>query len=215
MREPKKKKQKWIKRRHVFVQWLARQILRPYIRIFYGLRPERIEPFGLTVRDEGTFFHDAVHEFMLGSMEDLNRLEIAEAEKRMDVIADRLLDAMSTGPLGNSAVEAAERRRLKATARTCAGVLAEHMHDSRFTPNALESDFGVEDGVARLTVNAVSGECTLEGRIDRVDTWTEGGYLRVIDYKRGGKAPELDGVYHGLSLQLPVYLAAANAISLE
>ena len=41
MREPKKKKQKWIKRRHVFVQWLARQILRPYIRIFYGLRAER------------------------------------------------------------------------------------------------------------------------------------------------------------------------------
>lgn len=41
MREPQKKKAKWIKRRHVFVQWLARQILRPYIRIFYGLRPER------------------------------------------------------------------------------------------------------------------------------------------------------------------------------
>lgn len=175
----------------------------------YGLRPERIEPFGLTVRDEGTFFHDAVHEFMLASMEDLNKLEIPEAEKRMDAIADRLLDAMQSGPLGNSAVENAERRRLKATVRTCAGVLAEHMRESRFTPAALESDFGTEDGAARLTVNAVTGECILEGRIDRIDAWTEGGYLRVIDYKRGGKAPELDAVYHGLSLQLPVYLAAA------
>ncbi|MBR6766698.1 MAG: PD-(D/E)XK nuclease family protein [Clostridia bacterium] len=175
----------------------------------YGLRPERIEPFGLTARDEGTFFHDAVHEFMLGSMEDLNRIGIAEAEARMDAISDRLLDAMQSGPLGNSAVEAAERRRLKATARTCAGVLAEHMKESQFAPSALESDFGTEDGVARLTVNAATGECILEGRIDRIDTWAEGGYLRVIDYKRGGKAPELDGVYHGLSLQLPVYLAAA------
>ena len=36
-----KKKARWQKRRHVLVQWLARQILRPYIRIFYGLRPER------------------------------------------------------------------------------------------------------------------------------------------------------------------------------
>ena len=42
MKEPNKpkKKAKWIKRRHAVVQWLARGILRPYIRIFYGLRPE-------------------------------------------------------------------------------------------------------------------------------------------------------------------------------
>ena len=93
--------------------------------------------------------------------------------------------------------------------RTCAAVLAEHMRGSRFTTAALETDFGVEDGMARLTVNAMSGECTLEGRIDRIDEWAEGGYLRVIDYKRGGRALALDEVYHGLSLQLPVYLAAS------
>ena len=176
----------------------------------YGLRPERIEPYALNVRDEGTFFHDAVHEFLLASMEDLNALEAEQAEARMDGIADRLLDAMAAqGPLGDSAVALAERRRLKATARTCAAVLAEHMRNSRFNPAALETDFGVEDGVARLTVNAVSGECTLEGRIDRIDEWAAGGYLRVIDYKRGGRSLALDAVYHGLSLQLPVYLAAA------
>jgi len=176
----------------------------------YGLRPERIEPFQLNVRDEGTFFHSAVHEFLLASMDDLNRLDDAEAGQRMDGIADRLLDTMaSEGPLGDSAVSLAERRRLKATARTCAAVLAKHMRGSRFAPAALETDFGVEDGMARLTVNAVSGECTLEGRIDRIDEWAEGGYLRVIDYKRGGKPLALDEAWHGLSLQLPVYLAAA------
>ena len=176
----------------------------------YGLRPERLEPYRLSVQDEGTFFHDAVHEFMLASMDDLNQIELDEAQARMDVIADRLLDQMAAqGPLGDSAVALAERRRLKATARTCAGVLAEHMHMSRFIPAALETSFGREDGPARLVVNAVSGACVLEGRIDRVDEWVDGGYLRVIDYKRGGKALNLDAVYHGLSLQLPVYLAAA------
>ena len=176
----------------------------------YGLKPERIEPFQLNVQDEGTFFHNAVHEFLLASMEDLNRLDGDEAGRRMDGIADRLLDTMEAeGPLGDSAVALAERRRLKATARTCAAVLAGHMQGSRFAPAALETDFGTEDGVARLTVNAVTGECTLEGRIDRIDEWAEGGYLRVIDYKRGGKPLALDEVWHGLSLQLPVYLAAA------
>ena len=176
----------------------------------YGLRPERIEPYQLSARDEGNFFHDAVHEFLLASMEDLNRLEPEVARTRMDGIAERLLDAMAAeGPLGESAVALAERRRLKATAGTCAEVLAEHMRESRFSPAALETDFGVEDGTARLTVNAASGECTLEGRIDRIDEWLAGGFLRVIDYKRGGKDLALDAVYHGLNLQLPVYLAAA------
>lgn len=41
MKETQKKKGKWMKRRHAVVQWIARGILRPYIRIFYGLRPER------------------------------------------------------------------------------------------------------------------------------------------------------------------------------
>lgn len=176
----------------------------------FGLRPEKIEPFQLNARDEGNFFHSAVHEFMLDSMDDLNVLSAEAAGERMDSISDRLLDAMTAeGPLGNSSVEMAERRRLKATAHTCAGVLAEHMHESQFVPTALESNFGTEDGMARLTVNASTGECILEGRIDRIDEWVEGGYLRVIDYKRGGRDPELDAVYYGLSLQLPVYLAAA------
>ena len=176
----------------------------------YGLRPRRIEPYALSVRDEGTFFHDAVREFLSESRQDLSAIDIPTAETRMDRIADRLLDLMAEqGPLGDSAVALAERRRLKATARTCAGVLTEHMQGSRFAPADLETDFGREDGPARLIVDAASGQCVLEGRIDRVDDWSEGGYLRVIDYKRGGRALNLDAVYHGLSLQLPVYLAAA------
>ena len=176
----------------------------------YGLRPRRIEPYELSVRDEGTFFHDAVRAFLSQSKDDLNAIGIPTAEARMDLIADGLLDLMSSqGPLGDSAVALAERRRLKATARTCAGVLTRHMQGSRFVPADLESDFGREDGPARLVVNAASGQCVLEGRIDRIDDWAEGGYLRVIDYKRGGKTLNLDEVYHGLSLQLPVYLAAA------
>ena len=176
----------------------------------YGLKPERVEPFRLNPRDEGEFFHQAVREFLMESKGDLAGLTEDEARGRMDAVADRLLDAMAAqGPLGDSAVTLAERRRLKATARNCAAVLAEHQRGSRFTPSALESDFGPEDGAARLTVNAATGECALEGRIDRIDEWAEGGSLRVIDYKRGGRDLALDEIWHGLSLQLPVYLAAA------
>lgn len=171
----------------------------------YGLKPDEVEPFELSARDEGTFFHAAVNEFLLRSMEDLQSLDAQSAAARMDGIADAMLGAMiDAGPLGDSAVALAERRRLKATARMCAVALADHMRGSRFYTAALEQNFGREDGDASL---ALPCGCTLEGRIDRVDAWED--YLRVIDYKRGGKALRIDDVRQGKSLQLPVYLAAA------
>lgn len=181
----------------------------------YGLRPEKIEPFELNARDEGVFFHQAVQEFLLRSREDLNALATDVAQTRMDGIADALLDVMQqAGPLGDSAVSLAQRRKLKATARACAAALADHMRGSLFHTAALEQNFGREDGALALRL---PGGCVLEGRIDRIDEWSgivEGAapadYLRVIDFKRGGKALKLAEAYYGLSLQLPVYLAAAQ-----
>lgn len=181
----------------------------------YGLKPERIEPFELNARDEGTFFHSAVNEFLLRSLDDLNNLDAETAALRMDAISDVLLDAMGeSGPLGDSAVSNAERRRLKSTARVCAAALADHMRGSRFHTSQLETSFGREDGALAIQL---PGGCILEGRIDRVDEWTgsvDGSdisdYLRVIDYKRGGKSLKLSEAYYGLRLQLPVYLAAAQ-----
>lgn len=176
----------------------------------YGLKPERVDPFELNTKDEGTFFHSAVNEFLLRSMDDLGELTAEAAGTRMDAVSDLLLDAMrASGPLGDSAVALAERRRLKSTARVCAAVLAEHMRGSRFHTAALEQSFGREDGKRALTL---LGGCVLEGRIDRVDEWRDGAtdYLRVIDFKRGGKSLKLSEAYYGLRLQLPVYLAAAQ-----
>ena len=175
----------------------------------YGLRPERVEPFELSARDEGTFFHSAVNEFLLRSMDDLGELDADRAASRMDAVTELLLESMrESGPLGDSAVALAERRRLQATARACAVALAEHMRGSAFHPTALEQSFGREDGDRALVLD---GGCVLEGRIDRIDEWLRGGepWLRVIDYKRGGKALQLAEAWYGLRLQLPVYLAAA------
>ena len=176
----------------------------------YGLKPERVDPFELNTKDEGTFFHSAVNEFLLRSLDDLGELTAEAAGTRMDAVSDLLLDAMrASGPLGDSAVALAERRRLKSTARVCAAVLAEHMRGSRFHTAALEQSFGREDGKRALTL---PGGCVLEGRIDRIDEWRDGAtdYLRVIDFKRGGKSLKLSEAYYGLRLQLPIYLAAAQ-----
>lgn len=49
------------------------------------------------------------------------------------------------------------------------------------------------------------------GKIDRVDTCVDGDqvYVKVLDYKTGSKAFDVVSLYHGLQLQLMVYMDAA------
>lgn len=172
----------------------------------YGLKPDKVEPFEFDRRDAGTFLHEAVHEFLRTCGRELNEMDAQQAEKRMGAIAATMLERMRFGsPMEDSASARAEERALLATACRCARVLAGHMQGSQFRTEQLERSFGREDGPMQLR----AGDTVLEGRIDRMDLWQEGNSLRVIDFKLGGKPLNLAGVYHGLQLQLPVYLGAA------
>ena len=176
----------------------------------YALSPEKIEPFELSVLDEGSFYHDAVRGFIMGARNGLNDIDIAEADRRMDEITGLLLERMDETRLFDTAVSRAEKRRLRATARSAAEALVRQLSGSSFSPVEMELEFGREDGAA-IRLNTKDGDCTLEGRIDRIDEWKTPGddFLRVIDYKRGASELRLCEAYYGLQLQLIVYLAAA------
>ena len=49
------------------------------------------------------------------------------------------------------------------------------------------------------------------GKIDRIDTCFDNDcvYVKVTDYKTGMKSFDITALYHGLQMQLPVYLNAA------
>ncbi len=164
--------------------------------VHYGLRPEQTEPYEFEPSDEGTFCHDALSEFLLRSMDDLNHLSADEAARRMDAVSEKLLaDLENTGPLGDSALSRAEERHLAEVARNCAVTLANHMRGSEFHPIAGEQTFGY-DGRSDIML---CGDAVMQGRIDRVDAWEN--CFRIIDYKRGGRKLSLSDIYHGLSLR--------------
>ncbi len=176
----------------------------------YALSPEVVEPFRLTVRDEGSFYHDAVRAFLMDVRSDINRMDMAEADRRMEQVAELLLERLDETRLFDTAVSRAEKRRLRATARAAAEALVMQISGSSFAPVEMELEFGREDGAA-IRLNTSGGPCSLEGRIDRIDEWKNPAedFLRVIDYKRGSNELRLCEAYYGLQLQLIVYLAAA------
>ena len=80
-----------------------------------------------------------------------------------------------------------------------------------FEPVKVELPFGQEDGSSPWVINLLRGHrLALNGRIDRVDLWTDpkstSRWCVVVDYKSSHK--QLDPVLlaHGIQLQLIAYL---------
>jgi ATP-dependent helicase/nuclease subunit B len=81
-----------------------------------------------------------------------------------------------------------------------------------FVPNNFEISFSKADHLQALEFELENNNrIELRGRIDRLDTCEDDNrlYVKVIDYKSGNTEFDLLQLYHGLQLQLVVYMNAA------
>lgn len=103
---------------------------------------------------------------------------------------------------------AGRRARRLATASLRA-MLRQYLNEE-FLPEHLEWKFG-KNSPGQLGLRLDDGtRIELRGKVDRIDqAYAENKVLfRVIDYKSGNRTIDYDAFYHGLSLQLPLYLEA-------
>jgi ATP-dependent helicase/DNAse subunit B len=100
--------------------------------------------------------------------------------------------------------------RLKRGVTRLLAYLQAEQAQSLFHPAAFEQEIGTGEGaVPPLTLRTPDGRTVqVQGKIDRVDVMEREGrtYLRVVDYKTGNKAFNLDEVYCGLNTQMLLYL---------
>lgn len=96
----------------------------------------------------------------------------------------------------------------------------EQEEDCGFEPKYFETPFGnvnkensetVLTDASYIVMNGVK----LKGKIDRIEINEADKTFRVVDYKLSGKRPTISELWEGISLQLPVYLAAAEQILYE
>ena len=104
---------------------------------------------------------------------------------------------MAITDYGNSVLYSSARNeymimRMKRMLERTVWALTEQLKAGDFRPEAYEMRF-------------------LGGKIDRIDTCEDGDkiYLKVMDYKTGSKSFDVVALYHGLQLQLMVYMEAA------
>ncbi|MEA5059699.1 MAG: PD-(D/E)XK nuclease family protein [Candidatus Pelethousia sp.] len=181
----------------------------------YGLAAQPRKTFTERRADEGAFCHEALDAFLReASKGDMRHMD----EDAVDAILDALLPPILAGHNGGVLLDTARGRakaaRLVLAVKATARAIVRQARFGAFLPGKSEVRFGKGCEYPPLVIALPGGASyALSGRIDRVDGAAIGGasYYRVVDYKSGGAMFDYAQLYHGLKLQLPLYVAALAA----
>ena len=91
--------------------------------------------------------------------------------------------------------------------------IVRQMKLSDFFLEESEAVFGKGQEFSPICVDTPEGRVYLRGKIDRVDACEINSkkYIKIIDYKTGSVTLDLEKIYFGLSMQLPVYIRALTS----
>ena len=181
----------------------------------YGLKLKAREESGFESVDMGNLYHTAV---------EIYSKKLADSDYNWFNVPDSVRDDFSQNAM-EEAVLAYPNLSVYATAENAhmAGrmnhifkqtiwALTTQVRKGKFIPNDFEVSFSKADQLESLYFDLENGNhIQLKGRIDRLDTCVEDNrvYVKVIDYKSGNTKFDLIKLYHGMQLQLIVYMNAA------
>ena len=181
--------------------------------LLHGLSLQERKEAELGAPDRGTFFHRAL-EYALQQVRDAGKeLSVLTGEERRSLAqaaAGRAAEELEQTVLGQKAAYAYYIDRWKKVIDRSLWAMGEQLKTSPYVPSFFEMKFlAGEDSTLRCKLPG--GDMVLRGIIDRVDLFRQEDdiYVRVIDYKTSPHGFDATDFYHGLALQLTVYLAAA------
>lgn len=181
------------------------------------LRPREV--FEINNADSGSFLHDFLNLFSekvasaysaSGEKLSWHTIDDAFIKENTDLILKQSLSSVNGSALEIPRIKALYNR-LRRVALKCVYAVRSHIVNGDFVPLGYEISFDDDGSFAPMRLTLADGRrITLRGRIDRADIFSPDGkntFARIVDYKSSDRALRLDDVYHGLSLQLFVYLS--------
>ncbi len=179
----------------------------------YGMGVEKISASRLDARINGLIIHKVMEDVLLAHKDDNSLPGLSDEELRAEVNAS--VDAYCENYLGGmeNLPPAMQRTlgRLKNEIFQLLALRRDEFNVCDFRVADTELKIGYDDGIGGYVVPLPDGgTLTVYGSVDRVDLMRDGKeqYVRVIDYKTGGKEFKLSDVYYGLNMQMLIYLFA-------
>ncbi|MBQ8278320.1 MAG: helicase-exonuclease AddAB subunit AddB [Roseburia sp.] len=184
-----------------------------YLQYGLGLKERELLQFANV--DMGNIYHEVLEHFA-------KQVEASEyswfdmPQEVADAFVEKALEETIAGYKGAAAFEDSKNRyllsRMKHTLYCTVWALIHQVKKGHFIPSEFEVSFSGYSDFDAIRFNLSEEEkMNLRGRIDRVDTFEDNDkvYVRIIDYKSGNTSFSLLNLYHGLQLQLVVYMNAA------
>ncbi len=189
----------------------------------YILKLKPKQSFEINVSDSGSFLHDFLDRFsqFIANSFDENGNKLSWKTIDNDFIRINTPEVLKEVLSGvNSRMFEIPRiknlfERLCRTAEQSAYAVKRHITKSDFVPIGYEISFNENGNFKPTKIKLPDGKnIVLRGRIDRADEFnvkladgSEGKFIRIVDYKSSDKELSLSEVYHGVQLQLFVYLS--------
>lgn len=181
----------------------------------YGLKVKERKIYDIAVAEIGEVYHQALMNFSKKISKDdidLATLNHDECEKIIAKILEDISTHYLEGILKSNNRYKYKIQRINKVLQKTAWMLVEHLKKGDFENLYYEVNFGRKGVFPPIEVILPNQETVyIEGKIDRIDIMKkdEQSFIKVIDYKSGGKQLDLNEVVNGLQLQLMVYLQAA------
>lgn len=187
--------------------------------LMYGLKLSERAKYEFAPVDMGNIFHRTL-ELFSRRLEDSSYTWKDIPEEVQDAWVEECMDLV-TADYGNTILQSTARNayaaeRMKRMMKRTVWALGKQIQKGLFVPENYEISFSSVSDLEAVNITLSPEEkLRLKGRIDRMDTCEEENniYVKVIDYKSGNTSFQLLSLYHGLQLQLVVYLNAAMELA--
>ena len=191
----------------------------------YGMGLSERKEYDFASADLGNVFHEVLEKY---TSEIINRhiswkdLPKEESDEILNRALTESVDAYGETILLSNARNEFMVERIKRILIRTVDTLKYQISKGSFEPAYVEMDFREAGKIEEIDITLSEDEkrgivesMKLHGRIDRVDLYEDSDhvYVKVIDFKSGGKKMSLASLYYGLQLQLVMYMNVATAAS--
>lgn len=181
----------------------------------YGLKLQERGESGFAAVDMGNVFHEVLEYYARGMQQKgYSWFEITE-EQSEELLWESMEQAIGENhnlALYENARNSYMKERMYRILKRTVSALLYQVRQGRFAPESFEVSFSYAEDMKSVNFHLNEEEkMHLRGRIDRIDTYQKEDklYVKIIDYKSGNTSFQFLNVYHGLQLQLVVYMNAA------